>query len=258
MRPARRDPCRWAPRIFPLALVHVTIDVTDATFEAEVVERSRSTPVVIDLWAPWCGPCRQLGPVLEDVVGRTDGEVVLAKVNVDENPEISQAFKVQSIPAVYAMKDAKVVDAFLGARPVADVTAFVEKLRPDDADRESAALLAIGDEVSLRRVLEVTPDHVEATLKLAELLIGEGRNEEALEWLGRLPETPEVRRVAAMARVGGDEAASDDVEARLAALLPRVASEDEARQEYLDILELLGPDDPRTNGFRKQLTATLF
>lgn len=236
----------------------VTIDVTDATFEAEVVERSRTTPVVIDLWAPWCGPCRQLGPVLEDVVDATGGDVVLAKVNVDENPAISKAFKVQSIPAVFAMKDAKVVDAFLGAQPPAEVAAFVGKLVPDEAERERAELLARGDEASLRRILEMTPDHAEATLALAELLIADGRSDEALDWLAHLPETTEVRRVAALARVGPDEAAGDDVAERLATLLPRVATDDAARQEYLDVLELLGPGDPRTNGFRRELSAALF
>src|SRR5215212_9982161 len=92
-------------------------DVTDATFEADVLQRSQEVPVVVDLWAPWCGPCRTLGPVLEDVVGATEGKVELVKVNVDENPQISAAFRVQSIPAVYALKDGKVVDGFIGAQP---------------------------------------------------------------------------------------------------------------------------------------------
>ena len=238
--------------------IGVAIDVTDATFQTDVIERSRTTPVVIDLWAPWCSPCRQLGPILEDAVDRTDGDVVMVKVNIDENPAVSRAFNVQSIPAVFAMKDAKVVDAFLGARPAAEVAEFVAKLQPDAAAREIAALVAAGDEASLRRVLEIVADHVDATLALAELLIAEGRADEALALLSRIPETPEVRRVAALARVGANEPAADDVADRLAALLPRVGSDDDARQEYLDVLELLGPDDPRTNEFRKHLSAALF
>ncbi len=236
----------------------MTIDVTDATFETEVVERSRTTPVVIDLWAPWCGPCRQLGPMLTDAVDATDGDVVLAKVDIDQNPAVANAFKVQSIPAVFAMKDAKVVDAFLGARPAAEVTAFVQKLRPSESDRELAALLARGDEASLRRILEIAPDHVDATTALAELLVGDGRGDEALGLLARVPETAETRRIAALARVGADDEVDDDVSARLGALLDRVALDDAARQEYLDVLELLGPDDPRTNRFRKDLAAALF
>ncbi|MBS1847698.1 MAG: tetratricopeptide repeat protein [Actinobacteria bacterium] len=240
------------------SVIGVTIDVTDATFQTDVVDRSKTTPVVIDLWAPWCGPCRQLGPILEDEVARTGGDVVLVKVDVDENPAISRAFKVQSIPAVYAMVDGKVVDAFLGARSPAEVAAFVDKLRPDEAAREVVALLASGDEKSLRRVLEIAPDHVDATLALAELLVGDGRSEEALEWLARIPETAEVRRIAALARVGPDEAAADDVAERLETLLATVATDDSARREYLDVLELLGPQDPRTAEFRKRLTAALF
>jgi putative thioredoxin len=105
-------------------------DVTDATFQADVVERSKQLPVVVDLWAPWCGPCKTLGPTIEKVVNETEGRVELAKVNVDENPAISQAFRVQSIPAVFALKDGKVVDTFVGALPETAVREFVSKLAP--------------------------------------------------------------------------------------------------------------------------------
>src|ERR671916_2856771 len=108
-------------------------DVTDATFEADVLQRSSEVPVLVDLWAPWCGPCRTLGPVLEEVVGATEGKVELAKVNVDENPQISAAFRVQSIPAVYALKDGKVVDHFIGALPEPAVREFVGRLGPPPA-----------------------------------------------------------------------------------------------------------------------------
>lgn len=234
-------------------------DVTDATFEQDVLERSRSVPVIVDLWAPWCGPCKTLGPILEKVVGESGGEVELAKVNVDENPQVSASFRVQSIPAVYALKDGRVVDGFVGAQPEAIVRKLVDSLLPTEEETELARLVALGDEASLRAALDRRPDHSGAVLALAELLAGDGRGEEALALLARIPESAETRRVAALARVGDTEAPeADDRTARLDALLDFVKEDDGARQEYLDLLELMGPDDPRTATYRKALTARLF
>lgn len=240
-------------------MASMAVDVTDATFATEVVERSRHTPVVVDLWAPWCGPCRQLGPVIERVVDATDGEVVLVKVNVDENPQISQQFQVQGIPAVYALRDAKVVDGFVGAQGEPAVKEFVARLVPSDTERQMAALLAAGDEASLRSALELDPTNDEATVALAEVLAGRGEAEEALALLARIPESAETRRVAALARTGASvDSAGADVEARLNELLAKVKADDDARQEYVDLLEVLGPDDPRTAPYRKALSARLF
>lgn len=235
----------------------MTLDVTDATFPIDVVERSKQTPVVVDLWAPWCGPCKSLGPIIEKVVGETEGAVVLAKVNVDENPQISAAFQVQSIPAVYALKDGKIVDAFVGAQGETAVAAFVQKLLPSETETELAALVEAGDEASLRQALELSPGHEAATVALADLLVTRGESDEALAVLARIPESAETRRVAALARTGV-EVVDDGTEARLEGLLDRVKDDDAARQEYVDILEILGPDDPRTATFRKALTARLF
>ena len=129
--------------------------------------------MVVDLWAPWCGPCRTLGPIIEQVVDATDGAVALAKVNVDENPAISASFKVQSIPAVFALKDGKVVDGFIGALPEAAVSEFVAKLTPgpSEADLLVAEGLATDTEEPLRRALELQPDHEGAISGLAGLLI---------------------------------------------------------------------------------------
>lgn len=237
----------------------MSIDVTDATFGTDVVERSRTVPVVVDLWAEWCGPCRTLGPILDKVVDETEGKVVLAKVDVDTNPQVSQAFQVQGIPAVYALKDGKVVDGFVGAQPEAVVREFVGRLLPTEAEDAMAELLAQGDEASLRQVLEAEPGHPEAVVRLAELLVGRGDDDakaEALALLERVPESADTRRVAALARVGA--AGGDEVTAELDALLDRVKEDDEARQRYVDLLELLGPDDPRTAAYRKSLTSRLF
>ena len=237
-------------------LAVVSIDVTDQTFEAEVMARSEATPVVVDLWAPWCGPCKTLGPILEAVVDASEGAVVLAKVNTDENPQVAASFQVQSIPAVYGVRDRKVVDGFVGARGQRDVEAFIERLVPSEEDEAVAALLEAGDEDSLRSALELRPDADAVVLALATLLAGSDRGDEALELLGRIPETAEVRRVAALARHGGDAAV--DVGSRLDALLDQVKGHEAARQEFVDLLELLGPDDPRTAEYRKALTARLF
>lgn len=231
------------------------MDVTDATFEQDVLERSTQATVIVDLWAEWCGPCKSLGPILEKVVNESDGRAVLAKVDVDANPRVAQSFQVQSIPAVYAVRDRKVVDGFVGAIPEAQVRAFVDAVAPTAS--EADVLAAKGDEASLRAALELEHDHPGAVVALAELLVGKGESDEALELLGRLPETAETRRIAALARVGGDEA-TDEIETELQALLDRVKDDDDARQRYVDLLEVLGPDDPRTSQYRKRLTARLF
>lgn len=232
------------------------VAVTDRTFEQDVIERSKTVPVVVDLWAEWCGPCRTLGPILEKVIGETGGSVELAKVDVDANPQISQAFQVQSIPAVYALKDGQIVDGFVGAQPEAAVREFVAKLGGAAEPTEVERLLAAGDEVSLQQVLELEPDNPEAVVAMAELLVIDGRADEALQLLTRIPESSETRRVAALARIGVPD--TDDLDGRLEALLAKVKDDDDARQEFVDLLELLGPDDPRTASWRKRLTAQLF
>jgi len=234
----------------------MAIDVTDATFQTEVIERSVTTPVVVDLWATWCGPCQVLGPILEKVVAETNGQVELVKVDIDANPGVAQAFRVQSIPMVVAFKDGQPVDAFMGAQGEHEVRAFVERLLPTSAESQLAALIAAGDETSLRLALEADPGNEDAILALAELLVDRGDADEALALLQRIPESDRTRHVAARARVHIDP--DDDYDDRLTALLDRVKDDDDARQEFIDILELMGPHDPRTAPYRKQLTARLF
>ncbi|MBA2609227.1 MAG: tetratricopeptide repeat protein, partial [Actinobacteria bacterium] len=229
-------------------------DVTDDTFEAEVLERSAQVPVVVDLWAEWCGPCKTLGPIIERVVDATDGRVVLAKVDVDANPRVSATFKVQSIPAVFALKDKRVVDSFVGAVPEAQVQAFVDRLAPPPS--ETDLLVDKGDEESLRAALAINPGHVDGVLALANLLVDRGDNDEALALLQRIPESAETRHVAARARTGPSAAAAvgtAEVDVKLADLLPRVKTDPAARQEFVDLLEVMGIDDPRTAEWRKKL-----
>jgi len=237
------------------------MDVTDQTFQADVLARSATVPVIVDLWAPWCGPCTTLGPMLEKAVADTGGAVELAKVNVDENPRIAQTFAVQSIPAVFAIANGQVVDQFIGALPEAQVTAFVQRLAP--VPSEADTLAAVGDEVSLRRALELEPDHAAATEALARILIDRDDAAEALALLQRLPETETSRALGAEARLleaGVDVSATDraDMEAKLDELLGRVRDDDAARQEFVDLLEAMGADDPRTNEYRRALAARLF
>jgi putative thioredoxin len=241
----------------------VATDVTDATFESDVLERSTKAIVVVDLWAEWCGPCRTLGPILEKVVEETPG-VELVKIDVDANPRSSATFQVQSIPAVYAIKDRRVLDSFIGALPESAVRQWIAGLQRPPTEIEQ--LLAAGDETSLRRVLELEPGNEQAILGLAEMLVSDGstqdRRDEALQLLARIPESAQTRHLAAQARLGGEateiEHTDDEVEAKLDALLERVRTDDEARQEFVDLLEVMGPSDPRTAQYRKALTAKLF
>ena len=237
------------------------MDVTDQTFQADVVDRSATVPVIVDLWAEWCGPCKTLGPMLEKAVADTGGAVELAKVDVDNNPAVAQAFNVQSIPAVFAISGGQVVDQFIGAVPEAQITAFVQRLAP--APSEADTLAAAGDEDSLRRALELEPDHAAATEGLARILIDRGDGADALTLLQRLPETEASRVLAAEARlleagVDVSNVGREEMEGKLNELLERVREDDAARQEFVDLLEAMGADDPRTKEYRRALTARLY
>lgn len=224
-----------------------------------------SVPVVVDLWAPWCGPCKTLGPMIEKVIddanaGAAEPRVVLAKVNVDENPQTSSAFRVQSIPAVYALRSGQVVDGFMGAQPEAALREFVARLLPSDTELTLEALVRAGDEASLREAIALRPGHVPAVSALATLYVEADRYQDALDVLATVPETDEVRAIAARARVGLTAGSPEnlEVERELAELLPRVKSDDEARARFVDLLAILGPDHPATAGWRKKLSTYLY
>ncbi len=232
-------------------------DVTDASFDVDVLDRSLEVPVVVDLWAEWCGPCKTLGPIIEKVIDEMNGRVLLAKVDVDTNPRIGQAFQVQSIPAVFAIKDRKVIDQFVGALPEAKVRAWIAKFAP--ARTEADELADADDEESLRRALTLTSDHPVAVLKLAALLVEKGTNHEAMQLLTRIPESTETRRLASLARLGADarQAESSGVITELSTLLGNVRTDETAKQRYLDLLAVLA-DDPRVPDLRRKLANALF
>src|SRR5581483_3773051 len=155
------------------------IDVTDQTFEAEVLERSKTTPVVVDFWAPWCGPCKTLGPVLERLAAEQGGAFILAKVNVDENPGVARAAGVQSIPLVLGVKDGQVVSEFVGAQPANVVQQFVARLLP--GEEQLAEGDVAGAEERFRKALDARPGHPRASLGLARILGTDGRVDEAVQ-----------------------------------------------------------------------------
>lgn len=234
----------------------MALDVTDATFQADVVERSLSTPVIVDFWAPWCGPCKTLTPILEQATDATNGQVVLAKVNVDENPGLSQAFGIQSIPTVVVFQAGQPVDGFTGGRPQHEIEQMVRTLLPDPTSVRVNELLSQGTQDSLRDAVALAPGNEDAVCSLAEYLVRTGEAQEALTFLARLPETDRVRHIAATARLSMNPV--DNFDEQLMSLLDRVKDDENARQEFLDILEAMGPLDARTAKFRKLLTARLF
>ncbi|HNM77845.1 MAG TPA: thioredoxin [Tepidiformaceae bacterium] len=174
--------------------VATPIEVTDGNFAIEVQQRSKELPVVVDFWAPWCGPCRVLGPVIEKVAGEYAGKVVLAKLNTDENPKISALFRIQGIPAVKAFKDGKVIAEFTGAYPEPQVRAFFDKIAPGPATRvtdDADALLRAGNvaaaEAAYRGILAKSPNQPDALVGLATVLLSRGDSDAASELLDRAP-----------------------------------------------------------------------
>jgi putative thioredoxin len=244
------------------------IDVTEQDFEREVIERSRTTPVVVDFWAEWCGPCRALGPLLEQAAAEREGQVVLAKLDTDANPGIAQAFGIQGIPAVKAFKDGQVVDEFVGLQPPANVQRFFDALAPSEAD----ALVEEGGEDSLRRALQIEPGRADAAVPLAGLLHRRGESDEALSVLGNVAGSFAADGLASRIRL--EEAEGIDLEEALRALdegdtesavdlligaLPSAdGHKDDVRRLVVGILDDLGVEHPLARDARRRLAAALY
>ena len=244
------------------------IDVDEDAFQTEVLERSATLPVVVDFWAEWCGPCRQLGPVLEQAAEAREGKVVLVKVDTDANPEISQTFGVQGIPAVKAFIEGEVVAEFVGAQGPSQVEAFFDALVPS----ESQQLLAAGDEESLRKAVQVDPKNVDAAFALAQMLYRKGELEGALELVANAPDNYRADGLAARIELeqAGDQSVaaafatldSGEVEEGLDQLLAALESDgsdqERIRRVVVAILDELGVDHPLARDSRRRMSAALY
>jgi putative thioredoxin len=250
-------------------------DVTAATFEKDVLEASKEVPVLVDFWAPWCGPCRSLGPILEKLAGEYGGRFRLAKVNSDEDQSLAQAFGIRSIPDVRAFSGGEMVDGFMGALPESQVRAFIDRVLPHPAEIERLRAAGLrgehdlaGATAALRKAVDLDPKHALARIDLADCLVQAGQHEQAAAQLDAVPEDSDwnarvaaLRQAIAYAGAGGNEkdiaakvqANPADLEARLA-LAGALAARQNWRGAMDQLLEIVRRDKAWRDGeARKQM-----
>jgi putative thioredoxin len=244
------------------------MDVTEATFQSAVIDRSHEVPVVVDFWAEWCGPCRQLGPVIEKAVAARAGKIELVKVDTDANQMLARTFRIQGIPAVKAFRDGRVVAEFVGAQPPANVERFLDSLVPSEAEE----LAQQGDEESLRKALELEPNRAEAIVPLARILHQRGEAEEASRLLERVPGNFSAEGLAA--RIKLEQGPEPDLTEAFAALdaenpargldlllnaLPSAdGCKDDIRRVIVGVLDELGVENPLARESRRRLASALY
>lgn len=252
------------------------MDVNEAGFQADVIERSRALPVVVDFWAEWCAPCRQLGPVLERAVAARAGKLELAKVDTDANPGLARAYGIQGIPAVKAFRDGAVVNEFVGVQPPQAIDQFLDSLLPSEAD----LLVSEGDEASLRRAVELEPSRADAAVPLARLMHARGQSDDALSLLAEVPGSfaadglaarIELERLAIHGDAAFDQARLEEAFAAhdrgdqahaldlLLTMLPEAdGRKDDLRRVVVGILDELPLDAPLARDSRRRLASALY
>ncbi len=255
------------------------VDVTDADFIDTVVEGSKERPVVVDLWASWCGPCKTLGPMLERVAEQRGGGFLLAKLDVDANPYTASQFGVQSIPTVIAFKDGKPVDGFIGAVPEPMVNEFIDRILPSDADlvaqvaQEDEASGDVADaELRYREALEADQGNRSARIGLGRILAERGDFDEARQTLMPVLPDPDAERILAsitvsewaIERGAGTLASAKRLAAQgkwreaLDGMVGALRDDPDARQAMLEVFSVLGDEDPLVPEYRRKLANALF